>query len=75
MSYTYKVEVFVPSVSGCGASDKGWDKERVRQYSEFLNQHSAGGWKLHSTDYRQVMAQGCGGGSGAWLVCIFERPS
>ncbi|HEU4885430.1 MAG TPA: DUF4177 domain-containing protein [Longimicrobium sp.] len=75
MNYTYKVEVFVPKVAGCGASDNGWDQERIKQYQAFLNQHATGGWKLHSAEYRQVVAQGCGGGSGTWLVCIFERPA
>lgn len=75
MTYEYKVQVFVPTVSGCGAQDAGWDPKRIAQYQAFLNQHAAGGWKLHSSEYRHVVNKGCGGGSGTWLVCIFERPT
>jgi hypothetical protein len=72
--YVYKVGVFVPVVSGCGGQDNGWDQHRMAQFQDFLNQHAAGGWQFKSSDYRQVTATGCGGSSGAWLVCIFERP-
>lgn len=72
--YEYKVAVFVPAISGCGGQDNGWDQQRMGQYQAFLNQHAAGGWKLQASDYRTVTTTGCGGGTGAWLVCVFERP-
>lgn len=73
MEFDYKVAVFVPTVNGCNAQDTGWDQKRIGQYQAFLNQHAAGGWKLSSSDYRQVTATGCGGATGSWLVCVFER--
>ncbi len=74
MEYIYKVDVFVPKVAGCGASDVGWDKERCLQFQGFLNANGSAGWRLSSTEYRQVTTPGgCGNNSGAWLVCIFER--
>ena len=70
----YKVVAFLPAVAGCGASDKGWDRDRCSQFENFLNQHTAGGWRLHSSEYRTVTAStGCGSTQAAWLVCIFER--
>jgi hypothetical protein len=75
MNYEYKVEVFVPAVSGCNAQDPGWDSKRMMQYQTFLNRHAAAGWKLHTSEYRKVVSQGCGGTSGTWLVCVFERPT
>lgn len=74
MAYRYKVEVFVPKVAGCGASDRGWNEERCQQYEQFLNRHAADGWKLHTAEYRTVTAKGCGESRGTWLVCVFERP-
>jgi hypothetical protein len=74
MEFEYKVAVFVPTINGCVGQDNGWDQKRISQYQTFLNQNAAGGWKFSSSDYRQVTAGGCGGGAGAWLVCVFERP-
>jgi len=73
MVYEYKVAAFVPEIAGCGAQDRGWDRQRCQQFKEFLNTHTADGWKLHSSEYREVAVQGCGGGKGTWLVCIFEK--
>lgn len=73
MAHRYMVKAFVPTISGCGASDKGWDEVRCKQFEDFLNTHSVDGWKLHSSDFRQVVGKGCGGTKGAWLVCTFER--
>jgi hypothetical protein len=74
MQQEYRVESFVPAVKGCGAQDNGWDPERCRQFQDFLNQCSRDGWRLHSSEYRQVTSTGgCGNTRGAWLVCIFER--
>lgn len=73
MSYEYKVDAFIPSVSGCGAKDNGWDSERCTQYQTFLNKYAKDGWRLNSSEFREVAAAGCGGGKGAWLVCVFER--
>lgn len=76
MSYEYKVDTFVPKASGCGGQDNGWDVKRCEQYQEFLNNYATQGWKLHSSDFRQVtVAGGCSGGKGAWLVCVFEKPA
>jgi hypothetical protein len=73
MAFEYKVEVFVPAISGCGGKDAGWDTKRCGQYQTFLNSKTAGGWRLHSSEYRTVTTAGCAGGNGAWLVCVFER--
>lgn len=73
MNYEYKVMAFTPTVKGCAAQDKGWNPERCKQFESFLTEHSAGGWRLHSSDYRQVTLAGCGGGKGAHLVCVFEK--
>lgn len=73
MNHQYKVEAFVPKVSGCGARDVGWDEKRCKQFEEFINLHAFDGWRLHSSEFRQVTVKGCGGGNGAWLVCIFEK--
>lgn len=74
MGVEYRVESFIPTVKGCGAQDNGWDAERCRQFQQFLNERAVGGWRLHSSEYRQVTATGgCGNTGGAWLVCIFER--
>ena len=73
MENEYRVEAFVPSVKGCGATDQGWDGERCKQFQKFLNSHTADGWKFHSSDYRNVTMQGCSGSSGPRLVCVFER--
>jgi hypothetical protein len=73
MSVEYKVEAFVPKVMGCGAKDAGWDTKRCQQYQDFLNSHSSNGWRLHSSEFKQVSVQGCKGGSGSWLVCVFEK--
>lgn len=73
MAYEYKVEAFTPVIRGCGAQDMGWDLERCRQFQDFLNSKVTTGWKLHSSEYRQVTGAGCGNNKGAHLVCIFER--
>jgi hypothetical protein len=73
MGYEYKVQAFLPTVSGCGAKDKGWDDQRCLQFQNFINLHSQDNWKLHSSEYRQVTVKGCGGNQGSWLVCIFEK--
>lgn len=70
----YMVKAFLPKIDGCGAKDNGWDEVRCNQFQEFLNSHAQNGWKLHSSEYRQVTAtKGCGNDKGAWLVCIFEK--
>ncbi|EKP0305219.1 MULTISPECIES: DUF4177 domain-containing protein [Aeromonas] len=73
MPFTYKVDTFIPTVSGCGAKDNGWDSKRCEQFQAFLNQYAESGWRLHSSDFREVTVAGCGGGKGAWLVCVFEK--
>ncbi|WP_295448694.1 DUF4177 domain-containing protein [uncultured Thiodictyon sp.] len=73
MAVRYMVRAFLPKVAGCGAQDNGWDAGRCQQFEEFLNAHAVNGWRLHSSEHRQVVAQGCGGGKGAWLVCTFEK--
>jgi hypothetical protein len=73
MAYEYMVRAFLPKVSGCGASDQGWDEQRCKQFESFLNSHASQGWKLHSSEFRSVTAKGCGGGQGNWLVCTFEK--
>ena len=73
MGVEYKVAAFTPKVAGCGAQDNGWDTIRCTQFQEFLNSHAQDGWKFHSNEYREVTVKGCGGGKGAWLVCIFEK--
>ena len=73
MSVQYMVKAFAPKVAGCGAKDSGWDEARCTQFQEFLNTHAVDGWRFHSSDFRQVTVQGCGGGKGNWLVCTFER--
>ena len=77
MALEYKVDAFIPTVSGCGAQDMGWDAVRCKQFQDFLNGKLTGGWKLHSSEYRSVTAaSACGGKStGAQLICIFERGS
>ena len=74
MNFAYKVDTFVPKISGCGAQDNGWDEKRCKQYQDFLNGYAAQGWKLHSSDFREVTVAGCAGNKGAWLVCVFEKP-
>ena len=71
--YTYHVDAFVPSSGGCSGADFGWDPKRCQEFAAFLNKYAQQGWKLHSSEYRQVTVKGCGGGRGAWLVCVFER--
>lgn len=73
MSIEYKVDTFIPKVSGCGAQDNGWDDIRCQQYQDFLNNYANQGWKLHSSDFREVTMTGCSGGKGVWLVCVFEK--
>ena len=68
----YHVDAFLPP-AGCGVNDTGWDPKRCQQFTEFLNNYAAQGWRLHSSEYRQVTTSlGCGPRSGSWLVCIFE---
>ena len=71
----YKVHAYLPKLKGCGTQDLGWDPFRCEDFQNFLNRHATEGWRLHSSDYRRVTAQGCGGRNGQWLVCIFERIS
>lgn len=59
MKYDYKVETFVPTVKGCGATDKGWDAERCNQFQSFLNERAAAGCLGQTTSVT--------------LVCVFER--
>ena len=74
MPIQYKVDTFVPTIKGCGATDNGWTPERCDQYAKFLNGHATTGWKLHSSEYREVMSTpGCSSSKSAWLVCVFER--
>ena len=73
MASMYMVRAFVPTISGCGAQDNGWDEVRCKQFEDFLNANAVSGWRLHSSEYRQVVSRGCGGGKAAWLVCTFER--
>lgn len=76
MKYDYKVETFVPTVKGCGATDQGWDEARCGQFQSFLNERAAAGYKLHSMEYRETKgAAGClGQTTSVTLVCVFERP-
>ena len=69
----YHVDAFVPPASGCSTSDSGWDPKRCEDFTAFLNHYADQGWRLHSSEYREVLTKGCGGGKGAWLVCVFER--
>lgn len=73
MAVQYMVKAFIPKVSGCGAQDTGWDEKRCGQFQEFLNTHAVNGWRLHSSEYREVTVKGCFNNKGAWLVCIFEK--
>lgn len=73
MAFQYMVKAFVPTVNGCGAKDNGWDEKRCGQFADFLNSHAINGWRLHSSEFREVAVQGCNGGKGAWLVCTFEK--
>ncbi|PJZ57228.1 DUF4177 domain-containing protein [Leptospira barantonii] len=73
MAYKYMVKAFVPTIKGCGAQDQGWDQARCQQFSDFLNTNAVDGWRFHSSEYREVKVKGCSGGSGAWLVCTFEK--
>lgn len=73
MAVRYMVKAFAPKVAGCGAEDSGWDTTRCDQFENFVNSHATDGWRLHSSEYRQVTIKGCGGGNGTWLVCTFEK--
>ena len=70
--YLYNVKHFIPKVRGCGAKSSGWDAAQCEQFQDFLNTEARKGWKLHSCENRVVTMQGCGGGTGAVLVCVFE---
>ena len=72
MAVEYKVKAYVPKLKGCGSVDLGWDEGRCNDFQSFINQHAKEGWTLHSYEYRQVAAKGCGSTRGAWLVCVFE---
>ncbi len=72
MAVRYKIKSFVPTLKGCGAADTGWDDSRCKDFEKFINSEATDGWQLHSYEYRQVSVKGCGGGSGTWLVCVFE---
>ena len=72
--YEYHVDAFAPPASGCGQNDAGWDGARCAQFKEFLNAYAKQGWKLHSCEYRSVLAStGCSKEKAAWLVCVFEH--
>ncbi len=73
MTVQYMVKAFVPKISGCGATDNGWDDIRCQQYEDFLNRYAVDGWRFHSSEFRTVTAKGCGNNKGAWLVCTFEK--
>lgn len=73
MNIEYRVRAYVPTIKGCGAQDKGWDEERCKDFENFVNTEALAGWKLHSYEFRKVIGKNCGGGDGAWLVCVFER--
>lgn len=75
MNVEYQVSTFIPKVKGCGTMDMGWDDERCAQYEAFLNKHAKNGWKLHSSEYREVTVKGCAASKGIWLVCVFEKIS
>ncbi|MBU0550062.1 hypothetical protein KKB55_19125 [Myxococcota bacterium] len=75
-THEYHVDAFIPDIgTGCNATDNGWDRTRCMQFSEFLNGYAEKGWKLQSSEYREVHGKdGCGNKkSGTWLVCVFER--
>ena len=69
----YKVKAFLPTVKGCSGQDLGWDTRRCEEFQKFLNTNSVDGWRLHSSEFRHVIAKGCFGSGGQWLVCVFER--
>lgn len=69
----YLVKPFIPKISGCGATDHGWDDERCKQFQDFLNRNCVNGWRYHSSEYRQAIAGGCFGSRGERLVCVFEK--
>lgn len=72
---TYHVDAFVPPAGGCGKTSEGWNPARCQQFAAFLNNYGSQGWRLHSSEYREVTAKtGCGPVQAAWLVCIFEKP-
>ncbi|MFZ5444162.1 MAG: hypothetical protein ACOZQL_29465 [Myxococcota bacterium] len=72
--FEYLVDAFVPSAPGCGKPDMGWDARKCAEFQSFLNARAAQGWRLRFQEYREVKVQGClSMGSGAWLVCTFER--
>jgi hypothetical protein len=72
--YEYHVDAFVPPAPGCGGQDTGWDPKRCAEFSKFLNNYAAQGWRLQSCEYRTVtLNKGCANSNGAWLVCVFER--
>jgi hypothetical protein len=73
MKADYKVRAYIPTVKGCGATDMGWDESRCTDFENFLAKETNDGWLLHSYEYRTLTTKGCGGGTGAWLVCVFER--
>jgi hypothetical protein len=72
--YEYHVDAFVPPASGCGKDDQGWDRARCEQFNAFLNTYAKTGWKLHSCEYRSLLAKnGCSTSKAVWLVCVFEH--
>jgi hypothetical protein len=74
MTVQYMVKAFLPTISGCGATDKGWDNIRCQQFEDFLNSHAVDGWRFHSSEFREVTAVGgCGNNKGSWLICTFEK--
>ena len=70
--YKYHIDTFVPPAPGCGKPDAGWDAKRCEHFAAFLNGYGSRGWKLHSCEYRQVLARGCGNNRAVTLVCVFE---
>ncbi len=69
----YRVVAYKPNIKGCFSTDKGWDEKRCQDFQDFINSYAKDGWKLHSCEYRNVKVEGCLGGFGTLLVCIFER--
>lgn len=74
-TFEYKVVQFRPTLKGCGAKDIGWDGERCSQWTQFLNQQSAGGWRLHSSEFMLMKSSNCSGVDlpEKILTCVFEK--
>ena len=76
MHTEYKVTTFVPKPPSFGARflrvDRGWDQHRCAHFQQFLNQHAAEGWRLHSMQTADTIATKTPG-SGGCLLCVFEK--